>query len=599
MSQQRSAEHFDLSRFVLGYLEHEGSVVAPPLYGVHEALLPDELAAQLRLDLYLRLAFDAEAGADTLRLSVNHPLVETIAERLAQEAGHAQVYINHVRLEKKGLFDVAAKALSFANARLRAMRDGEEQTALHHYLRCNFKATFLSDEKQEQIVSVVLDVQGGHAVRHTTLLERLVSYETEPAFPHLTAARPRWRGAGDAPLAPTTLDALLARAQVAAEAALADRLAALQARTQRFLELDTARLEDYYTSLERDLKQRLTRAETSEMERRSSIEAKIDALRTERSVKLADIQARHQLRVELELINVLITVQPKVLLPVEVGNRRVTITRLAVWDPLLHRLEPLVCDVCGEPGDGLHLCTGGHLAHRTCLAPQCVDCNREYCRLCADQVLTCVVCGRPVCRSSSRTCPECNRSTCAEHQKLCHAADGRPAVLPKAEAPPPPPVAPPPPPKASGKPKAKPAAKPTSARPAPTASAVKLNVEIYEDRPLIVAFVMRSTNRVLAARSFELTPEGIGIECRCEKSPCPAHGWLHRPTGPEAIQEQVQAFLSALRQEYYLPSKRTDYFYILGEQATERQAFILPPIWRDPQKLAQARTGFDNRRNQW
>lgn len=603
MSQLPTSEPFNLARFVLDYLEHEGSVVAEPAYGVHEVLLPDELAEQLRVEPFLQLAFDADAAPEALHLSVNHPLVEQIAAQLEQVPGNALVYINHVRLEKKGLFDAAAKALSFANARLSAKRDAVEQTALHHYLRCNFKVTFLSDEKQEQIVSVVLDVQGGYAVRSPEHLQRLVSYEVEPAFPHLTVAPPRWPGAGD-PLSPATWQALMPRAQAAVEAAVADRLKTLQARAQRFLELDVARLEDYYASLEQDLRQRLARTDAADAERRSNLEAKIEALRAERSAKLAEVQARHQLRVEMELINVLVVAQPKVLLPVEISNRRVAITRTAVWDPLLHRVEPLVCDACGEPGEGLHLCTGGHLAHRSCLAPQCVDCNRVYCRLCADQVLACAVCSRPVCRSSSRTCPTCGRVTCAEHQGLCHAADGQPVVLPKPEVvPPPKPAAPPPPPSPAPvvKAKAKPAKPPsTPVPPQPTAgvSAVRLNVEIHEDKPLIVAFVMRSTNRVLATRSFELTPEGIGVACRCEKPFCPAHGYLHRPAGPEKIWEQMQSFLAELRQEYRLPTKRTHYFYIYGEQVTERPAFVLPAVWRDPQRLAEAQHSFD-RRARW
>ena len=300
MSEQDREERFDLARFVLGYLEHEDSLIALPAYGVYEVLMPDALASRLQVDPYLRLAFDAESEAGVLRLSVNHRLVETIAERLEQETGHAQVAINHVRLEKKGLYDVAAKAFSFPNARLSAKRAAVEQAALHHYLRFNFKVIFLGDEKQEQIVSVVMDVQGGYPVRDRTLLERLVSAETQLAFPELVVAQPRWRGAGDT-LAPATLQALLLRAQAGAEVEVADRLAALQMRTQRFLELDVARIEDYYNSLERDLQHRLARPATAEGERRSSLESKIDSLRAERSAKLADIEARYQLRVELEL----------------------------------------------------------------------------------------------------------------------------------------------------------------------------------------------------------------------------------------------------------------------------------------------------------
>lgn len=200
MSQPDASEQFDLSHFVLGYLEHAGGMVAPPAYGVHEALLPDDLAEQLQIDSYLRLAFGVEEEAGALRLSVNHPLVEAMAEQAAQQPGHAQVAINHVRLEKPGLYDLAAKTFSFANARLSAPRNAVEQSALHHYLRFNFKATLLSDEKQEQIVSVTLDVQAGHAVRDPEHLRRLVTFETETAFDHLPLARRR-RGVGPGHLA--------------------------------------------------------------------------------------------------------------------------------------------------------------------------------------------------------------------------------------------------------------------------------------------------------------------------------------------------------------------------------------------------------------
>ncbi len=349
MSQPGQESRFDLARFVVGYLEHEGSIVAPPAYGVHEALLPDGLAAQLHVEPYLPLAFEAYENPDAVPLSVGHPLVEAIAGQLVQVPGHAQVFINHLRLDKKGLFDVAAKTLSLPNARLSPARGASEQTTLHHYMQLNFKAIFLSDEKQEQIISVVFDVQGGYAVHEAALRERLVSTETESAFPHLEVARPRWSGMDD-PLSPVTLQALLPRTQAAAAAVLQDRLVAMQARTQRLLELDAARIDDYYDSLQRDLQQRLARSETADEERRRNIVSKIEALRTERQAKLADVQARHQV--------------PKIVLPVEIGNRRVTITRLLVWNPLIHRLEPLVCEVCGAPGDGLHLCTSGHLHER-------------------------------------------------------------------------------------------------------------------------------------------------------------------------------------------------------------------------------------------
>ena len=106
-------------------------------------------------------------------------------------------------------------------------------------------------------------------------------------------------------------------------------------------------------------------------------------------------------------------------------------------------------------------------------------------------------------------------------------------------------------------------------------------------------------SRVLATRAIDLTPDGIRIACNCEKSPCPANGWIYRPAAAAAIQEQVEEFLVALRQEYFLPPKRVDYLYVGNDQRMiERPIFSLPSCWRREVMLAAARQEFDRRRSQ-
>lgn len=207
MSKQRR-DHFDLSKFILGYFEQQGGIVTPPAFGVHEALLPDDLAADFHIDPYQRLGFETEVD-DALKLTVNHPLVEAIAEDMMAQPANAQAYINHVRLEKRGLAELARKTFTLANARLQATAKGAEQRARHHYLRFNFKVTYESDEKQEEMTSVVMDVQAGHVVRHTEVLERLDSYESAPAFASLPLAKPRWRETGERLSPETSQDACL------------------------------------------------------------------------------------------------------------------------------------------------------------------------------------------------------------------------------------------------------------------------------------------------------------------------------------------------------------------------------------------------------
>ena len=604
MSEQRR-DRFDLSKFVLGYMEQQGGIVTPPSFGVHEVLMPDELAADFHIDPYQRLSFETEVD-DALNLTINHPLVETIAEDLMAQPASARVYINHVRLEKRGLAELARKTFTLPNAHLQATAKSTEQRARHHYLRFNFKITYDSDEKQEEMAAVVMDVQAGHVVRDAEVLERLESYESAPAFESLPLAQPRWRDAGMT-LSAETFQALLARAEAALREDIADKLAALVSRLHRFTELDLARIQGYYGDMARDLERRRARLDAEDSERGQNIDDKLTALETERAVKLEDVRTRYQVSVELDLINILLLEQPKILTPITIGNRSATITRFAVWDPLVHRLEPLVCDVCGQPGEGLFLCTGGHLAHSDCLAPQCIDCKRVYCLLCADQIQECAVCHEAVCRTSLIHCPTCGRGTCREHRDLCHAADGEPIDLaelaPEPEPEPTPPPAPEPPPRPTSRTKSK-----TSRRDKPSArqrkgsrpagqkrlvKGVRMHVEVFEHEPRINAYVMRSTKRVLATRVFELMPDGIAVSCECEKSSCPAHGYIHRPISSQYIHTQIETMLKDLRTEYMVPAKKVTYYYLSGARQRESQKFMLPAVWRNEDMLLDARKGFD------
>ncbi|MCB0116378.1 MAG: hypothetical protein KDD84_19910 [Caldilineaceae bacterium] len=609
-------ERFDLSRFVLDYLEQEGGVVAAPGFGVYEALLPEHLASELGIADFVRLYFGADetnAAEDILQLSVAHPLIEDLAERVLAQPANATLYINNVRLQKRGLLDLARKEILSPNARVEELPRAEETRVLHHYVQLNYKVTIIGEEKQEEMVSLVMDLQSGHAIDDADLWRQTAIFDFQPGFDALPLAPIRWR-TPNPPVDNDSLEALLPRAEKALQTQLNQRLTSMAERIQHHLELDQARIEEYYDEMAADLRRRQSRLSPADDDRSRSLEDKLSALQAERQSKANDIRGRYSLRVEHELVSVLQILQPKVTLAVNIANRSTSIQRTVVWDPLLHRLEPLVCDVCGLPGKGLSLCTGGHLAHEACLAPQCVDCKRVHCQLCADQIDECVVCHRPVCRTSLITCPTCKRGTCNEHQNMCHAADGQPASLetkalssPQKHS------------KLDDKKASSPAANSGQAAKAkaqpkqqisnkkssraitgkkdgppvePTATGTRIQVEIYETEPTVVAFVMRSTSRIWATRVYRLTREGIHVTCDCEKSPCPAHGFFHLPAPTAKIEEQIAEMITKLRAEYHVPAKKVSYLRIhpLGE--VEIDTLHLDGLWRDEEWLTQARRGF-------
>jgi len=578
----------ELADFVLNVFRRSGGLVGPPTYGVYEVLLPDKVAHRWNVPSYQRLAFADEVPAETAAtedvniVSHGHPLLETLIETIRAERTCVLAYINDVRLDKHGLLTLARQTLAFPNARLSHVPHKSKSAALCYYVRFNFKAALITDEKRERLVSIVMDAQAGFTLPELARVERVAPLEQESTFGHLPIAPVRWLP-GNPPLSRAVLDGLLERATHVALDELAEPLETLRRRAARHLELDGSRLTGYYDDIAHDLQYRLQRSTDSA--RRAALENKLTATQAEREAKLADIEAKYHLRVELELINLQVIGQPKILLPVKIANRPAKVERTVVWDPLFTRLM---------------LCAGGHLVHEQCLLPeQCVDCKRIYCRLCADQIHHCAVCDRPVCTHSLNRCKTCGRSTCREHVGLCHAADGSPVQLPPPEPPEvtPPPVekveekpAPPSPARerqssAKRRPKSAPRATRRTRHPvrekrhAPTA--YKIEVYVEPDTPLVTAYVLTKGKKQIAVRMWELMDEGIVVTCLCEKAwSCPTDGRLLEPEGPSRISAQIEAQIEDLRQEYGISTWRVFRHAIVHGAPQQVPRVVLRGEWK-------------------
>ncbi|MBU2610757.1 MAG: hypothetical protein KJ606_07410, partial [Chloroflexi bacterium] len=538
------------------------------------------------------------------------------------QTANGRFFINNVRLEKPSLYAIIEKAISISNAKLFPVPGAVEQPRLHHYVRFNFKVSLISDEKRELILPIWMDVQGGYAIRGDEI-ERQAILDMENQFQQLEPAVPFWMEGK--PLAPKVLAALLERARKSVADELGDTLAGLQKRLRRFLELDRARLNEYYADLLKDVERRLQKADVSTaIERRPALEAKRAAIIAERQSKLEDVEQKYHLRIQLELLNVAVIAQPKLDLTVEIRKRAVAVKRVATWDPLLHVVEPLACDVCARPGKSLSLCENGHLAHSDCLAPQCVECKRTYCQKCADQVQSCAVCDRPVCVHSLKRCTTCGRVTCNEHLDECHAENGEPrrarseekpgfpsgaemtetspgakASSPKTEQP-------------FDRLRATPARQKTAANsinatrreapkgrtfhpPLPPKEKLADHMNVYADpaQGSITAYAMLK-KREVATRVWEMTDQGISVMCWCEKSPrCRENGLIYRPAEPEFVESQMKSWLRSFQREYGLLDTKIRYHQIRQNETYAELKLKVPSRWKEPAALERACAGFD------
>jgi hypothetical protein len=256
----------------------------------------------------------------------------------------------------------------------------------------NFRAAYVSDEKQEDFITVVLDDQGQPRPETVQMLTDFDAalLTSDQAVP-VSADQLR-----------ATLDAAaqVARAQVDARADELEK--AIQPRLEKVL----LRLSRYYRRL-------LDEAQSDDPGQDEVLQAD---LQRDLELKTAEELERHQLRVTLTPLSYAVAQAP-------FARRRLSLeTRhsqhVVELDQNLHtgQAVPIACQHCGEPLDALALCDHGHTAHPGCL-DTCRRCGLDVCRACGIQA--CAICGQLVCANCIARCQHCERWLCAQHVQLC------------------------------------------------------------------------------------------------------------------------------------------------------------------------------------
>ncbi|MDO8670651.1 MAG: hypothetical protein Q7O66_04380 [Dehalococcoidia bacterium] len=404
----------DLRQFTLDLLRAIGALVEVEESGVVDVVLPPANGRPMMLGQsdgdFLRLAFDQGTAAnhpDAQFLALGSPLTDQLIQ-LAEGVGLAtRYYVNGLKWSSRVAVDFGKWKARVVNGRF--VPEGIDFPFACHYVLFDFVVSYISDEKREELRTVIVDSSSLHPGNR--LQQAWNKIQISPRREFVVADFDALPGLA-------RLDTVYRRAAVVLERQIADTIVAYRRRTNRHLELENLRINTFYDDTIEELKRRAGRADSDE--RRQAIEGKIEASDLERRSKIADIAAKHKLRVVFSLLNAAIITQPKVRSKVRVENRYAATDLYMVFDPLTGEMELPVCQVCSEATEVIHLCANGHVVCPECITA-CGACKREYCVTCG--MVTCSVCGKPVCSHSEVRCPVCGRITCPDDKGKCHGSE--------------------------------------------------------------------------------------------------------------------------------------------------------------------------------
>jgi hypothetical protein len=159
--------------------------------------------------------------------------------------------------------------------------------------------------------------------------------------------------------------AILPVLRSAARERVQHEIALFQESMNRKFRRDVANLEEYYQSLEKEMRQSLDRSGLSEQLVRERL-AKIALIPEELARKKEDLYKKYSIRISTAPCAALLVTTPgvKVLLNVAIGRKERLLS--AFYNPITKTMDPLVCEGCRSSATALSFCGRAHLLCRNC-----------------------------------------------------------------------------------------------------------------------------------------------------------------------------------------------------------------------------------------
>jgi hypothetical protein len=282
-----------LREFTCRLLERRGALVDwPDAAEEGLAMLPTETAGALKCLEVLPLSHRPDCP---LPVNLGGDFLERVEPLLAQEPQVVLARVPSLYLKQSSMVEPVARAFTWLNASVRVRQAEPARTEYHAWY---FRAALDSAERWEEVVRTTINAASAAPVSLPDPLQ-WEGAELEPAGA---------TGAGEADLTPETSDAGLPAAtgdapatyRQAARAAIAtveQRSRPSVARLESQWTRDRKRLRDYYHALLREDRRHSPRGQ--EPQDQEALKAKRQAVELELRRKLAELDERYALRLEL------------------------------------------------------------------------------------------------------------------------------------------------------------------------------------------------------------------------------------------------------------------------------------------------------------
>lgn len=322
-----------LEQFVRDYVDaREGAwdEVEPQVY---DLLIGPEM---------LQVAFDPEAlpeHPEAQLASLGSPLIDRLLSDASQRWSTGRLYRIGLNVHPHDVESRVRRAIALsADA---AMKIGRTRLMQFPQAIFWFKATFASDQKEEEILPLGIDL---HYLRELRHLEGLLTNDRLAEAPETPLAEAKHQG----------LAAGYRAARGHAVRTVASLANARRREWARRVEKQIARMSIYYAQLRKEADDQAARPRGPRSDNAEDVTARSaarrEAIDREERLRIAELRQKSAVRVRIKLGSWMVIHQPKLTVDASLTYKDKEVGRVQiVWDPLAETVEAVACPTCGQP----------------------------------------------------------------------------------------------------------------------------------------------------------------------------------------------------------------------------------------------------------
>jgi len=398
------ADVVKIRNFVVKSLESVGTLIEFPEYNYAEVLIPDEFVGHFDGKSYFELAFDFDVSRqhkDSEFVTYGSYFLDKVIELASQRGLACKRHILGENVEIRNLPPKITSKIAFRNCRATFQAN---VPVIYHYVLFDFKVSYISDEREDRIIRLLVNLNTGHIDnRMLGAIESVIFTDS----PHTNYTVERMCSIDDAYRVATN----------ALEEQIQPAIHEINKKTEARLANEKKRIMEYYDQIDNELNLKREKLVAGGKEEGVSvIDDKLRLSKIERQRRLNEIDEKSALKVSIILFNATLISQTKIRNRFMVKRGRAERDVYAVWNPALNDVDPQVCEICGVETLEVELCSNSHLGCTKCVRA-CSVCGVRLCRTCG--LVECSVCGDTLCSQCKIVCENCGDVLCKNHVEFC------------------------------------------------------------------------------------------------------------------------------------------------------------------------------------